>query len=185
MRRSFTEAEIKKYLKANLTAEKYRHTLGVTALAVQLAGRYGAGVNRAKTAGLLHDAGKDLAKNRRYLKFVKLDRYEKEIKALRHNKLGETIARRVFKIKDRAVLSAIRKHSTADKNMGVLDKIIYIADAAERNRKFKGVQGIRKAAGEDLDRGFIAALTKKIEFILKKGKKIHPRSIEAWNRYIR
>ena len=185
MNTNFTEAEIKKYLKENLTAEKYRHTLGVTALAVQLAERYGVDAEKAKIAGLLHDSGKNLVKHGKYLKYINLDPFEHKIKPLWHNKLGEAIACRLFKIKDKVVLSAIRKHSTADKNMSALDKIIYIADTAERNRKFKGVQAIRKAAKKGLNLGFIAALAKKIDYVIKKEKTIHPRSIEAWNRYIK
>lgn len=182
---NFTENEIKGFLKKNLTAEKYRHTLGVTALAVELAERYGIDVNKARVAGLLHDSGKEIAKSRRYLKFIKMDPFEKKIRALWHNRLGAAIASRVFKIKDKEILSAIRKHSTADRNMSALDKIIYIADAAERNRKYKGAKEIRRAAKNDLGRGFVAALAKKIGFVLKKEKTIHPKSIEAWNEYIK
>ena len=110
---------------------------------------------------------------------------KKKIRPLWHNKLGAVIAVKVFGVKDKAVLSAIRKHSTADNNMSALDKIIYIADSAEKNRKFKGVDGIRRAAKKDLTLGFVAALAKKINYVLEGGKTIHPKSISAWNRYIR
>ena len=53
------------------------------------------------------------------------------------------------------------------------------------NRKFKGVDGIRRAAKKDLTLGFVAALAKKINYVLEGGKTIHPKSISAWNRYIR
>jgi len=82
-------------------------------------------------------------------------------------------------------LSAIQKHSTADKIMSPLDKIIYVADIAERNRKFKDAVLMRKTALRNLNEGFILALAKKIEYVLVKKKVIHPKSIEAWNKYIK
>ena len=175
------EQKIKTYLKLVLKPEKYRHTLGVTAMAVELAKRYGVSVEKARLAGLLHDCGKELGKNKKYLRFMKLDKKERNIKALWHNALGVVLAQKIFGVKNKEVLSAVRKHTLADKNMSSLDKIIYIADSAERYRNFKGVEHIRKAAKKSLNAGFLASLHRKIEFVLIKGQRLHPRSVEAWN----
>ncbi|OGF45176.1 MAG: hypothetical protein A2452_12580 [Candidatus Firestonebacteria bacterium RIFOXYC2_FULL_39_67] len=185
MKNIFTEAEIKEYLKANLKPEKYRHTLGVVSFALYLANKNGVSAEKAKLAALLHDCGKEISNHKEYLKYVKFDSFEKLIRPVWHNKLGEAIAKRHFKIKDKAVLSAIRKHSTADKYMSPLDKIIYISDVAERNRKFKDAVTIRREALKDLNNGFILALMKKLEYVLLKKKIIHPKSIEAWNNYVK
>jgi len=181
MKNIFTESKIKEYLKVNLQPEKYRHTLGVVSFSLRLAEKNGVSFEKTRLAALLHDCGKETGRHKKYLKLARFDRFEKNIKALWHNKLGEVIARKHFKVKDKEVLSAIRKHSTADKFMSRLDKIIYIADIAERNRKFKGVEEIRKAALRDLNAGFILALAKKIEYVLLKQKVLHPKSIKAWN----
>ena len=77
----YTENEIKKYLKQNLPPGKYRHTLGVTAMSLDLAKRYGVDLKKAVLAGLLHDAGKDLNRSKKYFKYIKLDPFEKKNKA--------------------------------------------------------------------------------------------------------
>lgn len=184
MKNSFTETEIKKFLQANLQPGKYRHTLGVAALAFELAEKNGVSLEKTRLAALLHDCGKEIGRHKRYMSHVSFDKYEKIIRPVWHNKLGEAIAKRRFKIKDRSILSAIRKHSVADRRMSPLDKIIYIADLAERNRTFKAAAMIRRTALKDLNSGFILALSKKIEYVLAKKKPIHPKSIQAWNHYV-
>jgi len=114
----------------------------------------------------------------------KLDKYERKIKPLWHNKLGEIIAKKEFRIKDKEILNAIRRHSVGDEKMSKLDKIIYIADIIEPNRNFCGVNSIRKIVFKDLNLGFIFALSKKISYVLKKKALIHPRSVNVWNKYI-
>ncbi|MFH1074632.1 MAG: bis(5'-nucleosyl)-tetraphosphatase (symmetrical) YqeK [Candidatus Firestonebacteria bacterium] len=185
MKSSFTETEIKKYLKTNLQPERYRHTLGVISFAEELAEKNGVSIEKTRLAALLHDSGKEIGRHKRYMRHMQFDSFEKRIRPVWHNKLGVVIAKRHFKVRDKGVLSAIRKHSTADKSMSPLDKIIYIADIAERNRKFKDAVIIRRAALKNLNEGFILALAKKIEYVLHKKKIIHPKSIEAWNNYIK
>jgi predicted HD superfamily hydrolase involved in NAD metabolism len=185
MKNTFTETEIKEYLKANLQPGKYKHTLGVTSLALVLAKKNDVSPEKTRLAALLHDCGKEIERHKKYLKYVKFDSFEKLIKPVWHNKLGEVIAKRYFKIKDNEVLSAIRKHSIADKFMSPLDKIIYIADIAEKNRKFKDAVRIRRTALRNLNEGFILALAKKIEYVLLKKKIIHPKSVKAWNSHIK
>ena len=68
---------------------------------------------------------------------INVDNETKEIPALLHCLIGEIYARKNFKIKDKDILYAIKFHSTASENMSKLAKIIYIADLAEVNRKFK------------------------------------------------
>ncbi|MFH1823988.1 MAG: bis(5'-nucleosyl)-tetraphosphatase (symmetrical) YqeK [Candidatus Firestonebacteria bacterium] len=185
MKKSYTGNEIKRYLRRKLTREKYRHTLGVLNVSMKLAKKYKVDMKKTVLSALLHDAGKEVENNKKYLKSLKLDKYEKKIKALWHNKLGEIIARKEFGIKDMEILSAIRKHSTGDVKMSKLDKIIYISDIIERNRNFKGVDLIRRAAFLNLETGFICALAKKINYVLNKKGLIHPRSIYAWNGYVK
>jgi predicted HD superfamily hydrolase involved in NAD metabolism len=182
------ENSIKAYLKNNLTAEKYRHVLGVTSTALKLAKKNKTDADKTLLAALLHDSGKNYKKaKQKYLKILKkrLDKYERSIPALWHNKLGAIVARKEFNIKDREILNAIKKHSYADMNMSKLDKIIYVSDLIEPNRKFKGVEKIRKAAFKDLDKGFIYALKSKITYVFEKNAPVHPGSVNAWNKYVK
>lgn len=55
---TYNVQEIDKYLKKSLEKKRYTHTLGVANTAACLAMRYGADVNKAYLAGLLHDNAK-------------------------------------------------------------------------------------------------------------------------------
>ena len=57
------EETIKSLLKKQLTEKRYRHSLAVSEAAVQLAKRYGADVDKARFAGLVHDICKDETKD--------------------------------------------------------------------------------------------------------------------------
>ena len=64
-----------------------------------------------------------------------------------------------------------------------LDKIIYIADMIEPMRDFDGVEELRKAAYENIDRAFILGLKQSIVFNAQKNKIIHPNTIIGMELY--
>ena len=55
---------IKKELSKKLKKERFEHTVGVMYTSASLAMRYGANIEKAMTAGLLHDCGKILFRKR-------------------------------------------------------------------------------------------------------------------------
>ena len=72
---------------------------------------------------------------------------------LTHPFLGAEVAKREYGVEDEEILEAIRWHTTGKPDMTVLDKIIFIADYIEPNRKkFDGLETARKLAYEDLDK---------------------------------
>ena len=75
----------------------------------------------------------------------------------------------------------MRWHTTGKENMTTLEKIIYMADMIEPKRSFQGVEQLRKATFEDLDKGFIMALNHTINYLLNKGFCIDVNTIEARN----
>ena len=56
--------EILEKLKKTLTPERYEHSIGVAEEAVELAEMYGADIEKASIAGLLHDCAKCLPKEK-------------------------------------------------------------------------------------------------------------------------
>ena len=52
--------QIQKKLQKNITAKRYRHTIGVQYTSISLAMRYGVDLDQAALAGLLHDCAKCL-----------------------------------------------------------------------------------------------------------------------------
>lgn len=131
--------EIKKYLKENLSSERYFHTLGVMQEAIELAKRYNADIKKAEIAGLLHDNAKCMTKEdlRKFISenLPDLDKNElKNYKTL-HAPVGAYFAKEKFKISDPEIISAIRWHTLGRVNMTLLEKIVFLADKIEKNTR--------------------------------------------------
>lgn len=179
------ETEICEKLKDMMDEERYVHSLGVRDCAVMLAERYGADVDKARLAGLLHDCAKGLPRQEMISKAleaeIELGAEEFQNEALLHGPAGAVIARQVFGVEDPEILSAIECHTTGKRDMALLDKIIYLADYIEPNRDFPGVEDLRQAAMEDIDKAVLMALRRTIKYVLDTDRFLHPRTVEAWN----
>ncbi len=68
--------------------------------------------------------------------------------------------------------------------MPLLDQIIFVADAIEPNRRYRGVDQLRQIAQEDLTQAVIATLGQTITFLCKKQTVIFPLTIETYNAFI-
>ena len=101
-----------------------------------------------------------------------------------HPYLGAEVARREFGVDDEEILEAIRCHTTGKPDMSLLEKIVFVADFIEPNRKkIDNLEKIRELAFKDLDLTVKLILENTIEFVKKSGKVLHPRSIEALEFY--
>ena len=183
-----TVEEIKSYLKENLKESRYNHTLGVAECAKKLAEINGISVEKAEIAGLAHDVAKNLPLEKMEEIINKnniiLSDVEKNNSQLWHSIIAPIEAKDKLKIDDEEILDAVRWHTTGKENMSVLAKIIYIADMIEAGRDFPGVDEIRKATFEDLDKGVFDGLTHSIEFLLKKNLLIDINTINARNYFL-
>lgn len=165
-----------------LKHQRIPHVLGTEQEAVRLAQRYGADVEKAQVAALLHDCTKkldmpqQLALCRKY--GIELDELEQQTLKLLHSKTGAAIARDVFGV-DEEIYSAIWYHTTGHANMTKLEKIIYLADYIEPSRDFPGVDALRKACYEDLDKGLLKGLEMTVEEMTAMGNPVHPATLEA------
>ena len=63
--------------------------------------------------------------------------------------------------------------------MTLMEKIIYLADYIEPTRDFPGVDDLRKACYEDLDKGLLLGLEMSIEEMQRMGNPVHHATIEA------
>lgn len=172
-------------LKSMLSEKRYIHSIGVSETAVKMAQKYGADVEKARIAGLLHDCAKNLSYEDSLKKCaelgVELSDVEKANYALIHAPLGVKVAETEFGITDKEILHAILTHTVAGEEMSVLDKIIYLADMIEPSRDFDGVETHRKYAFEDLDKAFLYALDESIIHNVQKGVLLHPNTVIARN----
>ncbi|HHY97232.1 MAG TPA: HD domain-containing protein [Firmicutes bacterium] len=180
-----TEAELAERLGKLVTAHRYRHSIGVMNMAVQLAERYGVDMDKARIAGLLHDCARDLPQDV-VLKLaeqwhVVFDEIERAEPKLIHGPLGAEYARRQFEIEDPEILDAIRFHVTGRERMTPLEKIVYVADCIELGRAYKGVSDIRRAVKSNLDVALTMAQNQKLGYLIKRSGLIHPRAVVARN----
>ena len=165
-----------------LKAKRCGHVLGTAATAVKLAEKYGADVHRAEVAGLLHDCTKKLSMDEQLALCEKygiaLDELEKKALKLLHAKTGAALARDVFGVDDE-VYNAILWHTTGKPDMTVLEKVIYLADFIEPTRDFPGVDTLREAVWQDLDRGLLMGLEMTVEEMEEMGNPIHVNTLRA------
>lgn len=165
-----------------LKHQRIPHVLGTEQEAIRLAERYGADVEKARRAALLHDCTKrlDMAEQLALCEKygIELDELEQQALKLLHAKTGAAIARDVFGVDDE-IYGAIRYHTTGCAGMTKLEKIIYLADYIEPSRDFPGVDELRKVCYEDLDKGLLLGLEMTIEEMTSMGSPVHHATIEA------
>lgn len=180
--------KIKKRVQRHLDKERYEHTLGVMYTAGALAMRYEMEIEKALTAGLLHDCAKCLSSDKK----IKLcEKYgltisESEMKnpGLLHAKLGSSIAACKYDIDDSLILDAIAYHTTGRPNMTLLDKIIYIADYIEPNRtEAPNLNQVRRLAFENIDECLYMILKASLEYLETKSEVIDPMTEQTYLYY--
>jgi len=179
--------EIKAFLKRSLPKEKYLHVLRVSKTAAGLARRHHLPEKKARLAGLLHDAGKNMKapEVKPLLSHIRYTAEERKIPALWHAKAGEEVARRVFKVKDRSVLHAIGNHVTGSSLMDGLSKVVFLADKIEPGRSYRGVKELRALSQKDLDAAMVLALANNFTYVGRKGKKLHPLSVKVLESFVK
>ena len=165
-----------------LKRERVPHVLGTEQEAIRLALRYGGDVEKARRAALLHDCTKRLDREaqlqlcQRY--GIEPDETEKQAWKLLHAKTGAAIAREIYALDEESV-NAIRYHTTGRAHMTLLEKIIYLADYIEPSRDFPGVNALRAAVYEDLDKGLKMALEMTLREMSERGDPVHRATREA------
>ncbi len=168
-------------LEQRLKKSRLKHTLGVRDMAVRLAEHWGADRDKAEKAALLHDFTKNLSAAESDELII---RYNLGIKylgnpALAHSKTAAAVLEHEYGVSDREILNAIDCHTVGKPNMTLLEKIIYVADAAEQGRDYPGVEEIRDTAFSDIDKACINILDRTIKYVLSKGEDMDNKAI-AW-----
>lgn len=181
--------EIEKYLKSKLTPERYAHVLSVRELALDLAKRYGADLQKVNLAVLLHDCAKWMRTSEQYEAAasheIELDEIERHNPSLLHALIGVEFAVSHFDVDNPEILNAIRIHTTGSGKMTLIDKILYVADFAEPKRTHAEAHVVRELAYQDLKKAVFEVSRYKIEHLLAQGVLIHPHTIDAYNSALR
>ena len=171
---------------AFMDEKRIPHVMGCESEAIRLAERWGADKELAAEAGILHDITRklniyeQLNLCEKYGIVVKDD--EKESYKLLHAKTGAALSRDLFGISD-DVYAAIYWHTTGRENMSLLEKIIYMADYIEPNRKFAGVDQLRRLSYENLDKALCLGLRICVDELNSKALSVHENTQKALDWY--
>jgi predicted HD superfamily hydrolase involved in NAD metabolism len=180
--------KLRKSLEKELKPDRFDHTLGVAYTAANMAFIHGEDVEKALIAGFLHDCAKCMShedqikiceKNK-----IEISEVEKRNHSLLHAKVGMFLARTKYDVYDTDILNAIRWHTTGREDMSLLEKIIYIADFIEPNRKpLEDMNTIRQEAYTDIDRCLAHILHNSVIYLKTIGKEIDDATMIAYEYY--
>ena len=177
--------EIKEKLGQMLSAKRYSHSVNVMDASVMLAEKYGEDRNAAAVAGLVHDCAKGLGKKETFKLCDKYgiipDKIMRDQPELLHGIVGARLARDLFGIDSPRILEAVADHTMGREGMGKLSSIVFLADYIEAGRNYPGVEKIRRAALESLEKGIVAGLNNTIAFILENDGLLHPQTVITRN----
>lgn len=173
--RGFYREDYAALVRPMMDEKRFRHTLGVRDTAVHLARQYGASMQKAAVAGLLHDCAKCLPPDRMRALAVQsgftADEDTMRSPALLHAPVGEYLARERFGVRDEQTLRAIRWHTTGTDEMDTLSLVLFVADAIEPAREeYPGLTQIRALARTSLMEAALCSMRATRAYIAKQGK---------------
>ena len=183
---SLTSDEIIAKEKSNMDEKRFKHCIGVSQTSRKLAKLNNYDPDKAALAGFIHDYAKQVAPER-FIKVIKEQNFDPDLlnynRAIWHGIVGAYFIEKELKITDPEILTAIRRHTTADVEMTTLDKIVFVADFIEPGRDFSGVAEARKIAYANLDDGVGFELAHTLDFLITNRKKIYPKTFAAYNKW--
>ena len=180
--RSLPMEKLEKVVIELLNPNRVAHVLGCRDTAVELAKRWGADETDASRAGILHDITKALDGPLQLTLCdeydILLSKFSQENPKTLHALTGSLVADQIFG-ENEAVVEAIRYHTTGRPNMGLLEKILYIADYIEPCRNFPGVEELREAAFRDLDQALLMGMEMTIAHVARQGQQLAQTTVDA------
>ena len=185
-----TIEDMQKKLEQMLSPKRYQHSLGVMETAAEMACRFGEDEEKARIAGLLHDCAKDIDKaimiDLCEELDVPLDAIKREQRSLIHADLGAKMLETEFGITDPDIISAVKYHTLGREHMTNLEKILYLADVIEPNRKpFPELEELRALCRSNLDCAMLCACELSISHVERKHKTLHSQTLATQQYFLK
>ena len=177
----------KKWLKNNLTKERYEHSIGTAECAAELAEIYGLDKDKAYFCGLIHDCAKCFTNDDLKEQICNCeDLCEGELSNPKtyHAPAGAILAKQEFCVCDEEILSAIRWHTLGKVEMTTFEKIIFLADKIEcKTIPCEIINPIKKVLHEDngLDKALLICYKNTIKSLVDRDLKICKTTIDIYN----
>lgn len=173
-------------LEKRLKPSRFKHTCGVVKTAYKMAKHYGSDLHKAMVAAALHDYAKNMS-SESLLAYadqngIETDWVMRNSGELLHGLVGAKMVAEELQIQDEEILKAIAYHTVGRVGMGLIEKIVYLADAIEPGRsEYQGLESLRTLAFEDLDEAIFLSVAGTLSYVLDRGLPIHPSSLELYN----
>ena len=170
--------------------ERLIHSIGVSETAVKLVKTYRPNdtilIEKARLAGIVHDYAKFLEYND-FLELLKKHNIQLELKKefmpIYHGYVGYLYIEDELGIHDKEILDAIIYHSTGRSEMTFLDKVLFIADYVEPNRKGEFFEKIRSVAFTDLDLACFYEAENTYNYLKGLNRNVFFETVNAYNYY--
>lgn len=184
------------WLKQQLSPRRYQHSLGVEETAIGLADKFqltATQLEAVATAARLHDCAKCQTTNE-LLAYAEthelhLDDADEKCPQNLHAIVGSHLVQQQFGITNKSIINAIRWHTTGRAHMGLVEKLVYIADKIEPtlrdpNVAAKVLEVINPNRLESLDDAVLMIMGDTVRFLLSREQWIHPVTMEARNHFL-
>ncbi|MCR5636625.1 MAG: bis(5'-nucleosyl)-tetraphosphatase (symmetrical) YqeK [Clostridiales bacterium] len=177
--------EYKSLIKTKMGEKRYIHSVNMAKQAVHLAEKYGADVEKAETAGILHDITKEMPEDEQLQLMKKsgiiLTKLQMTAPKLWHSISGACYIRDVLNIKDEDIFNAVRYHTTGRSGMSLLEKVIFIADFTGEERDYNGAEEMKQAAEESLEKAMEIGLAFSISDLVSRRMTVATETLDAYN----
>ena len=117
---------------------------------------------------------------------IDIGEIERDTPLLLHGPVGAALLARDHGIDNAAVLEAARCHTTARAGLGAIERVVFLADKFEPNKRRRdpALQRARELAFHDLDAGMLAVLDLLTERAIEQGWALHPWMVAARNELV-
>ncbi len=180
-----TVKDYEEIISKRMKSARLKHSKNVAKEAVRLAKKYGADVQKAEIAGILHDVTKETPDDEQLALMEKIGISASEMKNLSrklwHAISGSAFVKAELGITDEDIINSIRYHTTGRANMTVLEKVIFVADFISADRDYDGVERMRKIADKDLDEAVLEGMAFTIADLAQRKITIAPDTFAGYN----
>lgn len=172
-------------LAEKLDEHRFYHSECVSECAAVLAEKYGADIQKARLAGLMHDVMKNASADEHFELMQNseetLTKVDLTNRKVWHQLSGAEFLRKNGIITDEEILGAVRWHTTGRAGMTLLEKIVYTADFISADRDYPDVDVVRKLAEKSLEDAIFYTSRYTIKKLVSADLPIHPATVECYN----
>ncbi len=171
-----------------MSKKRYVHSVNVAKAARQLAVQYGADVEKAVIAGILHDITKETPYDEQ-LQIINsngiiLDDVQRFLPKTWHAISGSLYIKEYLNIQDTDIINAVRYHTSGRADMSLLEKVIFVADFIGEERNYKGVDIMRQKAKRSLEEAMLYGVSFSISDLTARQYAIDANTLGLYNRLI-